>query len=116
MEEIVRVKVHHFKVWNSNKNDWEYPPSKRTAESLDELQGEIIPDTAEEIDSTRLDDQGRYFPSGSVLTFPKGKHGRPHDPRTIEKENLDQVLEQTFPASDPVAFGHVSHIGHPKRK
>ena len=41
------VQVHHFKVWNSQKGDWEIPRSKRTAESIDELKGQVIWDTAE---------------------------------------------------------------------
>ena len=61
------VQVHHFKVWNISKGDWEIPPSKRMAESIAELKGQIIPDTAEEIDSTKLDGQGRYFPSGAAV-------------------------------------------------
>jgi hypothetical protein len=40
------VQVHHFKVWNSQKGDWEIPPPKRTAESIDELKGQVIWDTA----------------------------------------------------------------------
>jgi hypothetical protein len=109
------VTVHHFKVWNTAKQDWEFPPSKRTADGIVALNGQIIPDTAEEIELTQLDDQGRYFPSGSALTLPprRSKSSRV-DPKTIKKENLDEVLEHTFPASDPVSFGHVSHLGPPK--
>ena len=64
---IAMVQVHHFKVWNINKGDWEIPPSKRTAESIAELKGHIIPDTAEEVSSLQLDDQGRYFPTGAAV-------------------------------------------------
>ena len=63
--------VHHFKVWNINKGDWEIPPSKRTAESIAELKGHIIHDTAEQIDPTKLDDQGRYFPPGAAVQVDK---------------------------------------------
>ncbi len=45
--------------------DWQIPPSKRTAESIDVLKGQIIWDTVEEVEFTELDDQGRYFPSRS---------------------------------------------------
>jgi hypothetical protein len=60
------VQVHHFKVWNNNKGDWEIPSSKRTAESIAKLKGEIIPDTDEEIHVTQLDSLGRYFPRGAM--------------------------------------------------
>ena len=61
------VQVHHFKVWNSNRGDWEIPPSKRMAESIYKLEGQIIPDTGEEVDITQLDIEGRYFPSGAAV-------------------------------------------------
>ena len=60
------VQVHHFKVWNSRKGDWEIPPSKRMADNIYKLEGQIIPDTLEEVDITQLDKDGRYFPSGSA--------------------------------------------------
>lgn len=65
------VEVHHFKVWNNTKGDWEIPPSKRTVESISEARGEIIPDTAEEVDPTLIDGQGRYFPSGAAVQVEK---------------------------------------------
>jgi hypothetical protein len=65
------VRVHHFKVWNIHKGDWEIPPSKRTAESIAELKGQIIPDTAEEIDQMQIDNHGRYFPSGTAVQVAK---------------------------------------------
>lgn len=55
------VQVHQFKVWDGVHDKWKSPPSKRTAESIAELQGEIIPDTWEEVDPKELDDYGRYF-------------------------------------------------------
>lgn len=61
------VEVYHFKVFNIHKGDWEIPPSKRTRESISELKGEIIPDTAEEVAATKLDSQGRYFPRGAAV-------------------------------------------------
>jgi hypothetical protein len=45
----------------------EFPPSKRTAESIAELKGQIIPDTAEEVFAHQLDSHGRYFPSGAAV-------------------------------------------------
>jgi hypothetical protein len=56
------IEVHHFRVWNSQTGDWEIPPSKRTAEAIAELKGEIIPDTMQMVFRVMLDSQGRYFP------------------------------------------------------
>ena len=61
------VEVYHFKVWNIHKGDWEVPPSKRTAGGILEAKGEIIPDTAEDVDPTLIDSQGRFFPSGTAV-------------------------------------------------
>jgi hypothetical protein len=65
------IEVHHFKVWNIAKGDWEIPPSKRTAESIAEAGGKIIPDTAEEVDPALIDGHGRYFPSGAAVQVEK---------------------------------------------
>ena len=40
-----RWRVHHFKVWNTHKGDWEIPPSKRMADSIHKLDGQVIPGT-----------------------------------------------------------------------
>ena len=29
-------------------------------------------------------------------------------------ENLDDALDKSFPASDPVSLGHSDHVGQPK--
>lgn len=73
------VEVHHFKVRGSVDEPWEIPPSKRTAESISALQGEVIADTMEDIDSSLLDEEGRYFPSGATV----------QGDRPSEEENLD---------------------------
>jgi hypothetical protein len=57
------IDVHHYKVWNINTGDWEYPAYKRTAEAITELKGEIIPDTGQMVFRIMLDSQGRYFPN-----------------------------------------------------
>ncbi len=31
------------------------------------------------------------------------------------EETLDEALDETFPASDPVAVGHSEHLGRPKK-
>lgn len=61
------IEVHHFKLRNANTGDWEFPPSKRTAEGIAKMGGEIIPDTMEMVFLAMLDSEGRYFPSSSAL-------------------------------------------------
>jgi hypothetical protein len=75
------VEVHHYKVWNIHKGDWEIPPSKRTAESITILKGQIIPDTGEDIDPVKLDAQGRYFPPGAAVQVQ-----RPIDMGTLKRK------------------------------
>jgi hypothetical protein len=36
-----------------------------------------------------------------------------NDKASIDKK-LDEALEESFPASDPVSLGHSEHIGQPK--
>jgi hypothetical protein len=57
------IEVHHFRIWNKQLGEWETPPSKRTAEAVAELGGEIIPDTTQMVFRVMLDSEGRYFPS-----------------------------------------------------
>ncbi len=37
-------------------------------------------------------------------------------PKAIINEKLDEALDESFPASDPVALGHSEHVGQPKPK
>ena len=108
------VEVHHFRVWNITKGDWEIPPSKRTANNVADLKGQIIPNTSEEIYFQKLDTHGRFFPPGPILRTPVEKTRQKYPPHRIN-EKLDEALEQTFPASDPVAVGQCSHMGKPKK-
>jgi hypothetical protein len=60
------VTVHHFRVWDFANDRWVYPPLKSSAERIkNEARGEIIPDTAEEVDLSDLDEHGRYDPKKS---------------------------------------------------
>jgi hypothetical protein len=52
------IEVHHFKIWNPSNGTWEIPPSKRTAEAVAKVKGEIIPDTMELVFKTMLDSEG----------------------------------------------------------
>jgi hypothetical protein len=94
------IKVHHFKIWNNAKGDWEIPPSKRTVESVVALKGFIIEGSAEEIDPGRLDGYGRYFPQGPALITPVEKTRKKYSESEMS-EKLDEALEESFPASDP---------------
>jgi hypothetical protein len=58
-----KVTVHHFRKWDINSGQYLTPPLKSTAERIEEAGGEIILETAEEIDVSKLDDEGRYDPS-----------------------------------------------------
>lgn len=37
-------------------------------------------------------------------------------PKGIINEKLDEALDESFPASDPVSVGHSEHVGQPKPK
>ncbi len=37
-------------------------------------------------------------------------------PKKAINEKLDEALDESFPASDPVSLGHSEHVGQPKPK
>jgi hypothetical protein len=37
-------------------------------------------------------------------------------PKTTINEKLDEALDESFPASDPVSLGHSERVGQPKPK
>lgn len=37
------------------------------------------------------------------------------DSKTTINEKLDEALDESFPASDPVSLGHSEHVGQPKQ-
>ena len=62
------VEVHHFEIWDINRDDWVRQSLKSTAERIAEEtegRGRIVPDTAEMVDSSKLDIHGRYDPQQS---------------------------------------------------
>lgn len=65
----MKITVHSFRHYNGTTDSYEYPESKRTADDIERLNREstaaleILPNTAEVIDISQLDDRGRYFPS-----------------------------------------------------
>ncbi len=40
----------------------------------------------------------------------------PDSPKATLNEKLDEALDESFPASDPVSLGHSEHVGQPKPK
>ena len=40
----------------------------------------------------------------------------PDSPKAAVNEKLDEALDESFPASDPVSLGHSEHVGQPKPK
>lgn len=60
------VTVHHFKVFDFNRGNFIIQPLKSTVERINQIPtAEIIPDTAEEIQPSALDSEGRYNPQQS---------------------------------------------------
>lgn len=65
-----------------------------------------------------LDSNGRYRPRKVCvedMTRNKPKSVS-QDPKATLNEKLDEALDKSFPASDPVAVGHSEHVGRPKPK
>ena len=57
------VTVHHFKVYDGRTDEHITPVRKSTVERIKRIAGAtIIPDTAEEVDTADLDEDGRYDP------------------------------------------------------
>jgi hypothetical protein len=61
MNKAKTVVVHHVKRWDSAKGDFFLLPTKRTSEWATRI-GEILDGTAEIVDSSLVDEQGRYRP------------------------------------------------------
>lgn len=45
-----------------------------------------------------------------------GRKPASNGPKTTINEKLDEALDESFPASDPVSLGHSEHVGQPKSK
>ena len=58
--------VYECEVWDINRDDYVRAPWKGTKEACIRARqgrgGRIIPETAEEVDDTVLDGEGRYYP------------------------------------------------------
>ncbi len=60
------VTVHHFKVFDIKRGIFVIQPLKSTVERISQIPtAEIIPDTAEEVEPSALDSDGRYNPQRS---------------------------------------------------
>ncbi|NIX77264.1 hypothetical protein [Microvirga terricola] len=47
------------------------------------------------------------------MKTPKDQSARQAEKKSGADTRLDEALEETFPASDPVAVGHSEHAGSP---
>ncbi len=56
------VTVYHFKVWDQQRGEHIIQPLKSPADRILEIGGEIILGTAENVDVSALDSEGRYGP------------------------------------------------------
>ena len=54
------VKVYAFEIWDSAKGEMIIQPVKSTAGRIIRVGGKIISGTAEEVDASCLDAEGRY--------------------------------------------------------
>ena len=59
------ITVHHFRVWSITHGEYVVPPMKAPAEFIRMARGEIVPETAEDVDPSALDSQGRYDPQSA---------------------------------------------------
>ncbi len=55
------IEVHHFKYFDIKVGDYVYPQAKRTAEDIRRIAGaEIIPNTAESVEPSKLSADGSF--------------------------------------------------------
>lgn len=59
-----RVTVHHFRLWDAQRGYFIVAPLKGAEKRIKQLNGQIVPGTAEEVDARLIDAQGRYRPPG----------------------------------------------------
>lgn len=56
-----RIAVYAFKVWDGFSDTYHYPEYKSTKERIDRVRGVILDDTAELVDISDLDADGRFM-------------------------------------------------------
>ena len=59
---MAKIKVHHFRVWDQTRGEHIVPKRKSPVARIERIGGEIIPNTAQEVDEADLDQEGRYDP------------------------------------------------------
>ena len=55
--------VYRYKIFDRRDNDWVVQISKGTKARIEALGGRIIEGTAEEVDPSFIDSEGRYVPN-----------------------------------------------------
>jgi len=56
------VMVYHFKVYDGFRDEFVVPALKSTAERIGRVRGDLIPDSAEDVPASQVDDDGRCRP------------------------------------------------------
>jgi hypothetical protein len=56
------VTVHSCKLYDRASGEWVVQILKRTEQCINDLGGRIIADTAEQVDPSMIDAEGRYIP------------------------------------------------------
>ena len=74
------VRVHHFKHWDIASGMWRIPSFKVSIEWIIMSGGESIAGTAEEVDPSLLDEQGRYHRKAPATPNPVRTQGREREP------------------------------------
>ena len=64
------VTVHYFKKWHQQQGEYIVQPRKSPADRIQEIGGQIIPGTDEEVDESALDSEGRYDPEPQSVKPP----------------------------------------------
>jgi hypothetical protein len=57
------VTVHRCKLQDPASGEWVVQLLKRTEQSINDLGGVVIDETAEQVDPSMIDNQGRYLPA-----------------------------------------------------
>lgn len=75
--------------------------------------------TFEAVFQSMLDPNGRYRPRKVCVEDMTRKYNPKlvsNGPKAALSEKLDEALDESFPASDPVSVGRSERVGRPKQK
>ena len=79
------------------------------------MKGIIIEGTMENVPASSLDREGRWDPEKPRKTRAKSRQvEQALRSKVTLNDELDDALDKSFPASDPVSLGHSDHVGQPK--